>query len=79
MSDKNEDAPAPTRRKGSAMKKILIAVGAVLLVGGGVGGGLYATGMTRPLPAPTRAHRIEFAGSPTTRVTARPAEWKDDT
>ena len=44
MSDKNEDAPAPTRRKGSAMKKILIAVGAVLLVGGGVGGGLYATG-----------------------------------
>ena len=30
--------------------------------GATVFGGLYATGMTRPLPAPTRAHRIEFIG-----------------
>lgn len=41
MSDKKDEAPAP-KKKGK--KWILILVGALVLIGGGVGGGLYATG-----------------------------------
>lgn len=42
MSDAKEDAP---KKKGGKKKWILIGVGALILAGGGVGGGLYATGM----------------------------------
>lgn len=41
MSDEKEAAPA--KKKGGALKWILLGTGAVLLVGGGVGGGLYAS------------------------------------
>lgn len=43
MSDKEETA-AP-KKKGGAKKWILIGTALVVLIGGGVGGGLYATGM----------------------------------
>lgn len=39
MSDKKEDAP---KKKGKMGKIIMIAVGALVLAGGGVGAGLYA-------------------------------------
>lgn len=42
MSDEKEAAATP-KKKGGAMKWILIGTGAVLLIGGGVGGGLYAS------------------------------------
>lgn len=42
MSDEKETAAAP-KKKGGAMKWILLGTGAVLLIGGGVGGGLYAS------------------------------------
>ncbi|MFL9840110.1 flagellar basal body-associated FliL family protein [Sphingomonas sp. ST-64] len=41
MSDTEANAAAP-KKKGGAMKWILIGTGLVVLVGGGVGGGLYA-------------------------------------
>ncbi|HEY0624277.1 flagellar basal body-associated FliL family protein [Sphingomonas sp.] len=41
MSDEKEAAPA--KKKGGAMKWILIGTGLIALVGGGVGGGLYAS------------------------------------
>jgi flagellar protein FliL len=41
MSDGKE--AAPVKKKGGALKWILLGTGAVLLVGGGVGGGLYAS------------------------------------
>ncbi|TKD52006.1 flagellar basal body-associated FliL family protein [Sphingomonas baiyangensis] len=44
MSDKKEAADAPAKKKGGKMKWVLIALGGLVLVGGGVGGGLYATG-----------------------------------
>ena len=45
MSDaKDHKADAP-KKKGGKKKWILIGVGALILAGGGVGGGLYATGM----------------------------------
>lgn len=44
MSDAKESADAP-KKKGGKMKWIVIGLGALLLAGGGVGGGLYATGM----------------------------------
>ena len=40
MSDEKEAAPA--KKKGGAKKWILIGTGLIVLVGGGVGGGLYA-------------------------------------
>lgn len=43
MSDKTE-AAAP-KKKGGMMKKLIIGIGALVVLGGGVGGGLYATGM----------------------------------
>ncbi len=39
MSDKTEDAP---KKKGKMGKLIVIGVGAIVLIGGGIGGGLYA-------------------------------------
>ena len=44
MSDKIEDAAAKPKKKGGLMKKLIMLIGALVLVGGGVGGGLYATG-----------------------------------
>lgn len=41
MSDEKE-AAAPAKKKGGATKWILIGAGVLALVGGGVGGGLYA-------------------------------------
>ncbi|HSX54392.1 MAG TPA: flagellar basal body-associated FliL family protein [Sphingomonas sp.] len=41
MSDEKEAAPA--KKKGGAKKWILIGTGLIVLVGGGVGGGLYAS------------------------------------
>lgn len=43
MSDIIEETAAPKKKRG-IMKKLIIAVGALMLVGSGVGGGLYATG-----------------------------------
>ncbi|SEM94966.1 flagellar FliL protein [Sphingomonas gellani] len=43
MSDKKEDAP---KKKGKMGKIIMIAVGALVLAGGGVGAGLYAAKST---------------------------------
>lgn len=40
MSDK--EGATPARKKGGAMKWVLIGTGAIALVGGGIGGGLYA-------------------------------------
>lgn len=47
MSDKAKDKPdAKDTAKGGKMKKILlISVGALVLLGAGVGGGIYASGM----------------------------------
>lgn len=42
MSDAQEGG-APVKKKGGAMKWILMVTGAVMLIGGGVGGGLYAS------------------------------------
>ncbi len=42
MSDKEEAAAAP-KKKGGVKKWILIGTGLVVLIGGGVGGGLYAS------------------------------------
>ena len=42
MSDEKEPA-APAKKKGGAMKWILLGAGAIVLIGGGVGGGLYAS------------------------------------
>lgn len=39
MSDKTEDTP---KKKGKMGKLIVIGVGAIVLIGGGIGGGLYA-------------------------------------
>lgn len=39
MNDKTEDAP---KKKGKMGKLIVIGVGAIVLIGGGIGGGLYA-------------------------------------
>lgn len=44
MSDAKDKADAP-KKKGGKKKWILIGIGALILAGGGVGGGLYATGM----------------------------------
>jgi flagellar FliL protein len=41
MSDEKE--AAKPKKKGGAMKWILIGTGAVVLIGGGIGGGLYAS------------------------------------
>ncbi|GAA0738533.1 flagellar basal body-associated FliL family protein [Sphingomonas japonica] len=43
MSDTPETA-APAKKKGKLMKFLLIGVGAIALLGGGVAGGLYASG-----------------------------------
>ena len=43
MSETAEDNAVP-KKKGGKMKKLMILAGALVLVGGGVGGGLYATG-----------------------------------
>lgn len=42
MSDETEAKP---QKKGGARKMLLIGAGAILLVGGGVGAGLYASGL----------------------------------
>ncbi|HTG37583.1 flagellar basal body-associated FliL family protein [Sphingomonas sp.] len=44
MSDTKDKAAEP-KKKGGKMKWVLIGVGALVLAGGGVGGGLYATGV----------------------------------
>jgi flagellar protein FliL len=44
MSDTTETEAKP-KKKGGAKKVLLIVVGAIVLVGGGVGAGLYASGM----------------------------------
>ncbi|MEZ0497230.1 flagellar basal body-associated protein FliL [Sphingomonas sp. IW22] len=44
MSD-NKEAAAKPKKKGGAMKWVLIGMGGLILAGGGIGGGLYATGM----------------------------------
>jgi flagellar FliL protein len=45
MSDKKEDkADAPPKKKGKLGKIIVMAVGGIVLIGGGVGAGLYAAG-----------------------------------
>jgi flagellar FliL protein len=41
MADKTEEAP---KKKGKTGKMIVIAVGAIVLIGGGVAGGVYASG-----------------------------------
>ncbi|MES2055738.1 MAG: flagellar basal body-associated FliL family protein [Pseudomonadota bacterium] len=43
MSDPVEDEKAP-KKKGGLMKKLMLGVGLLVLVGGGVGAGLYASG-----------------------------------
>ncbi|WP_294264912.1 flagellar basal body-associated protein FliL [uncultured Sphingomonas sp.] len=45
MSDAKDDKADAPKKKGGKKKWILIGVGALILAGGGVGGGLYATGM----------------------------------
>ena len=42
MSKKDLIEEVPTKKKGGAMKIVLIVVGALVLLGGGVGGALYA-------------------------------------
>lgn len=42
MSDEKESAATP-KKKGGMMKWILLGTGAIVLIGGGVGGGLYAS------------------------------------
>ncbi len=42
MSDKTAIEEAPKKKKGGAMKIVLIAVGGLAVLGGGVGGTLYA-------------------------------------
>jgi flagellar FliL protein len=60
MSELIDDSAAPTKKKkGGLLKKMLILVGALALVGGGVGGGLYATGY---IPAGGAAHAEETKG-----------------
>ena len=44
MSELIDDTAAATKKKGGWLKKILVIAGALALVGGGVGAGLYATG-----------------------------------
>ena len=44
MSDTTETEAKP-KKKGGAKKMLLIVVGAIVLIGGGVGAGLYASGM----------------------------------
>ncbi|WP_448502416.1 flagellar basal body-associated FliL family protein [Sphingomonas sp.] len=44
MSNDKEKAEVP-KKKGGKMKWIVIGLGVLVLAGGGVGGGLYATGM----------------------------------
>lgn len=45
MSDTKDDKTPATKKKGGKMKWLLIGVGVLVLAGGGVGGGLYATGI----------------------------------
>jgi flagellar protein FliL len=45
MSDTKDDKTADAKKKGGKMKWLLIGLGVLVLAGGGVGGGLYATGM----------------------------------
>ena len=45
MSETDDKAEAPKTKKGGKKKWILIALGGLILAGGGVGGGLYATGL----------------------------------
>ena len=42
MADKKEDIAAPARKKGGLVKMLAMVVGLLVLVGGGVGAGLYA-------------------------------------
>lgn len=45
MSDKDKDAAeSPPKKKGKLGKILVIAVGGIVLIGGGVGAGLYAAG-----------------------------------
>ena len=59
MSELIDDAAAPKKKKGGLLKKMLILVGALALVGGGVGGGLYATGYI-----PAGDHEVAEAKGP---------------
>ena len=61
MSEKTEDAVAPTKKKGGLIKKLLIAIVALVLVGGGVAGGLYATGY---MPGTGGGHAVAEAAGP---------------
>jgi flagellar protein FliL len=45
MSDTKDDKAPEGTKKGGKLKWLLIGVGVLVLAGGGVGGGLYATGM----------------------------------
>ncbi|PCD04053.1 flagellar basal body protein FliL [Sphingomonas spermidinifaciens] len=45
MSDAKHDKTAEPKKKGGKKKLIMIALAGLILAGGGVGGGLYATGM----------------------------------
>jgi len=40
----SDEAAAPAKKKGGMKKMIMIAVGALVLIGGGIGAGLYAAG-----------------------------------
>lgn len=45
MSDTKADKAPEAKKKGGKMKWLMIGLGGLILAGGGVGGGLYATGM----------------------------------
>ncbi|MEG3087495.1 flagellar basal body-associated FliL family protein [Sphingomonas sp. PB4P5] len=59
MSELIDTAATPTTKKSGWMKKTLVAIGALVLVGGGVAGGLYASGY---MPGGGAAHVAEAAG-----------------
>lgn len=44
MSDTETKAETPAKKKGKLLRIILLAVGAFVLIGGGIGAGLYAAG-----------------------------------
>lgn len=45
MSDDKKDEAAKPKKKGGMMKMLMLGIGGLVLIGGGVGAGLYAGGM----------------------------------
>ncbi|MEK6638617.1 MAG: flagellar basal body-associated FliL family protein [Pseudomonadota bacterium] len=80
-SDKNKDGDAKAKGKGGKMKKILlITVGGVVLIGAGVGGGIYASGMMggdKKHEDPNRPKLVERSEEPAAEVGGEGGEAKE--